>query len=105
MRFRCATRRPRKVYTAADWPFYRDGVNPVAAHTPDDVHQLALVYIDLCRHLGDEPWITRAELTEHLQAEGLRNKYHRAGDQLVGLFDRLSGHSELSVVPAFSRLF
>jgi len=98
-------RRPPRVWKAEDWPFYREGVNPVAADTPPEVEELARRFLALRHETTDEAWFARQALTSALQTHGLRNRYHRADDQLVGLFDRRSGHAQLHVTPAFGRVF
>ncbi len=96
-------RQPR--YTAADWPFWRPGSNPVASETPSEVLRIGRLYFaGRCLHEGRPQWTHDRPLIEVIEASpGARNKYHRAGDWLFGLFDH--GRSTLSVIPAFSRLY
>jgi len=75
------------------WPFYQPGVNLVAAETPDEIERAANTYI------RDRATWRDLEIALELS----RNKYHRVGDMLFGLWNR-NGREELQVIPAFSRL-
>lgn len=110
-------RRYRKLarVTADDWPFYRPGVNPVAESSPASLEPAATEYCAAKAALDSATRVRRAvpaalhdglatcrvALEIALAAYG-RNKWHRSGDDLVGLWDR-NGYSYLETAPAFHR--
>lgn len=99
-----ARRRPLKRWTAADWPFYRPGVNPVASDTPADVERTAAVYLAR-KEVGHPDTGLSYRALETLLSGDHRNRWHRVGDTLVGLWDAFSGQSEIRTTRAFSILY
>lgn len=96
-------RRPTKRWTAADWPFYKPGVNPVAASTPPRVLALAVVYLDMLDSRHPDQGAALAQLERELQSSG-RNKWHRVSDCLIGLWDDRD-HARIRITPAFLPLY
>jgi hypothetical protein len=101
MIYRRRPRKPRR-WTAADWPFYRPGVNPVAAHTPRHVLALAVVFLEMRDTKHPREHDAQRALEYALQTEH-RNKWHRVADCLIGLWDEY-GLATLRITPAYSEL-